>query len=234
MQESFVFMASFYDAIKDLDDAHRLEVYDALAMYGTTGKLPENLSGTASFGIKLMVPVIDSNKAKRDKRKEAGSKGGTSGSKSEAKGSKSEANGSKQEASGSLEVEVDVEDEVDVEVDVDAEDEYSFLLDAASHTEPEVFIEIPLIDGTFFKVTREYVDKMQKLFPATDAEQEFRNIYSWNDSRPKHRKTSRGIAAHINSWFNKAQNSYHPSTGKPAQKQAAKSFLEIAESMGDG
>lgn len=71
MNEAFTFYGSFYDAIKELDDADRLAVYDAICSYGITGEVPE-LSGVAAMAFKLMRPNIDANLQKRA----AGRKGG--------------------------------------------------------------------------------------------------------------------------------------------------------------
>ena len=80
MNEAFTFYGSFLDAIKELEDADRLAVYDAICTYGITGEVPE-LSGVPSMAFKLMRPIIDANLSKRA----AGKKGGESTGEADAK-----------------------------------------------------------------------------------------------------------------------------------------------------
>lgn len=93
MNEAFTFYGSFYDAIKELDDADRLAVYDAICSYAITGEVPE-LTGVAAMAFKLMRPNIDANLQKRA----AGKKGGESKPEADAKqtASKSEASANQQ------------------------------------------------------------------------------------------------------------------------------------------
>ena len=70
---SFVFYESFTDALDSIpDQTIKLEVYEAIAHYGTKGILPDNLSPYASAFFALVKPNIDSNIKKRA----GGSKGG--------------------------------------------------------------------------------------------------------------------------------------------------------------
>lgn len=72
MTNSFIFYASFYEALSDVEDpAVRLAVYDAIASYALTGREPK-LKGTASAMFKLIRPQIDAN----IRRRENGAKGG--------------------------------------------------------------------------------------------------------------------------------------------------------------
>ena len=76
-------------------------------------------------------------------------------------------------------------------------------------TEPaqaEVFIQLPLISGEEFAVTRQYVEKLKKTYPAVDIEQAFRGMQDWLDSNPKNRKTPRGIKRFITGWLARAQD----------------------------
>lgn len=71
MNNSFVFYASFYEALSELDDADRLAAYDAICRYSLTGEEPET-SGIVRAVFLLMRPVIDAN----NERRANGSKGG--------------------------------------------------------------------------------------------------------------------------------------------------------------
>lgn len=76
-------------------------------------------------------------------------------------------------------------------------------------TEPaqaEVFIRLPLISGEEFVVTRQYVEKLKKTYPAVDIEQAFLGMQDWLDSNPKNRKTPRGIKRFITGWLARAQD----------------------------
>ena len=76
-------------------------------------------------------------------------------------------------------------------------------------TEPaqaEVFIRLPLISGEEFAVTRQYVKKLKKTYPAVDIEQAFLGMQDWLDSNPKNRKTPRGIKRFITGWLARAQD----------------------------
>ena len=70
-----VILASFYDAIKPLADADRLQLYDAICNYGIDGKppdLPPHLQGY----FLLIKPNIDSSQNRYRQAVENGGKGG--------------------------------------------------------------------------------------------------------------------------------------------------------------
>lgn len=72
MMDSFVFYASFYEALQEIDDPEtRLAVYDAISGYALTGKEPE-LKGMQAAMFRLIKPQIDAN----NRRRECGTKGG--------------------------------------------------------------------------------------------------------------------------------------------------------------
>ena len=70
-RDSVVFYRSFYEAVKELDEADQIKVYNALFAYALDGEDPE-LSGVPAAIFKLMRPSVDSNNQKF----ENGSKGG--------------------------------------------------------------------------------------------------------------------------------------------------------------
>ena len=75
-RDSFIFYGSFYEAISCLDDATRLQCYDAVASYAITGSEPE-LNGVAKAIFALVKPQIDAN----NKRYSNGCKGAEYGKK---------------------------------------------------------------------------------------------------------------------------------------------------------
>ena len=71
-RQSFVFYASFYDAIRDLSDNIKLEVFIAITEYALYGKQPENLKPVARGLFTLIKPNLEVSITKF----EAGQKGG--------------------------------------------------------------------------------------------------------------------------------------------------------------
>ena len=75
MAYGVVFFPSFHDAIKELPDEQRLNIYDAIACYGLYGEIIEMQPVVKSL-FALMKPVIDSSQNKYRAAKANGSKGG--------------------------------------------------------------------------------------------------------------------------------------------------------------
>ena len=69
---SFVFYESFRDASRDLDDATRLALYEAIMDYSLYGEEPDEGNLVAAAMFKLVRPVLDTNA----KRRENGRNGG--------------------------------------------------------------------------------------------------------------------------------------------------------------
>jgi len=74
-------------------------------------------------------------------------------------------------------------------------------------------IELPLIDGTMFQVTEDYVQSLESLYRAVDVRQQLRNMRGWLDSNPINRKTSRGIRRFITNWLSRDQDRRSPQAG---------------------
>lgn len=79
MRDSFIFYKEWMDAIAGLPNDVRLEIYEAIIEYGTSGKLPE-LKPIASVAFNFIKTNIDRNLEKYNKtlevRREAGKRGG--------------------------------------------------------------------------------------------------------------------------------------------------------------
>jgi len=78
--------------------------------------------------------------------------------------------------------------------------------DKSDRSGSAVFLEIPLIDKTNFRITLEQVAEWRALYLAVDVEQELRNYKGWTLANPTKRKTRRGILTSVNSWLSKTQN----------------------------
>lgn len=86
---------------------------------------------------------------------------------------------------------------------------------------PDAAYHLPLLDGSFYPVMPEEVEKYRGLYPAVDTGQEFRKMIGWLDANPKNRKTQRGILKFINGWLARAQDSARP-VGHTGSLQAGK------------
>ena len=78
--------------------------------------------------------------------------------------------------------------------------------DDRSPPEIKPFIELPLNDGSFHKVTFEDVERYRELYQAVNVEQELRAMVGWLDANPTRRKTSRGVKSFITGWLKRSQD----------------------------
>ena len=76
----------------------------------------------------------------------------------------------------------------------------------ASLGDGEIVEKIPALGGTEVEIKESHVKELERLYPAVDVPQTLREIRAWNLANPTKRKTSRGIARHINTWMMKVQN----------------------------
>ena len=81
--------------------------------------------------------------------------------------------------------------------------------------EPPVY-SLPLIDGTFFAITKEQFTKWTELYQAVDVMQELRKMDGWLEANPKKRKTKGGIMRFANGWLAREQD--RGGSKRPAQK----------------
>ena len=75
MANGVVFLPSYHEAIKDLPDSDRLQMYDAIVRYGLYGEITE-LSAVTKALFTLIKPNIDSSQNRYRAAKENGQKGG--------------------------------------------------------------------------------------------------------------------------------------------------------------
>lgn len=75
-KDGFIFYKSFYDSINALDESMQLEVYKALAEYGLTGEMRDDLSPITKALLTAMIPTIDNANKRYVASVENGKKGG--------------------------------------------------------------------------------------------------------------------------------------------------------------
>ncbi|MDE6410026.1 MAG: hypothetical protein K2K81_07275 [Muribaculaceae bacterium] len=73
-RDSFIFYKSFYEAIRDLPDNIRLEVFTAITEYALYGKQPEDLKPFARGMFTLVKPNLDANISRFENGKKGGRK----------------------------------------------------------------------------------------------------------------------------------------------------------------
>lgn len=71
MNDRFTFFASFYEAAKDLPDADRLALYDAIIKYGIDGTEPD-LSGIPKMIFAVIHPILGAGTVRRSNGKLGG------------------------------------------------------------------------------------------------------------------------------------------------------------------
>ena len=73
-RESFIFYKSFYEAIHELKDDIKLEVFTAITEYALYGKVPEDLKPVARGLFILIRPNLDANITRYENGKKGGRK----------------------------------------------------------------------------------------------------------------------------------------------------------------
>ena len=68
----------------------------------------------------------------------------------------------------------------------------------------EVFIKMPLKDGTLYDVPKKSLSRYRELYRGIDVESELRKMCGWLEGNPTRRKTKGGMPRFINSWFARA------------------------------
>lgn len=78
--------------------------------------------------------------------------------------------------------------------------------DVSTPSAPPPVIDLPLVDGTDYGVTREFADEMAKLYPAVDVMQALNAMRGWLICNPSKRKTKSGIKRFVTSWLAREQD----------------------------
>lgn len=107
---------------------------------------------------------------------------------------------------------------VGVGIDIDIDNNFNKNIENNSNVQSDVFISIPLKDGSTFPVTYGYIDELSPLYPDVDIQQELRNMIGWILGKPERKKTARGIKSFISNWL---KNSQKDATNKPTGRTTA-------------
>lgn len=115
------------------------------------------------------------------------------------------------------------EKELEIELELESDSE----IDKTVGTEPTPapVLTIPLNDGSEWPVTEDFVQEMQKLYPAVDVMQELRSMRAWSLSNPARRKTRRGVKSFINRWLSSEQDK----GGRLAQQSKQRQYTTAEE-----
>ena len=73
-RDSFIFYRSFYEAIRELKDDIKLEVFTAITEYALYGKVPEDLKPVEKGMMTLIKPNLDVNTSRYENGKKGGRK----------------------------------------------------------------------------------------------------------------------------------------------------------------
>lgn len=90
-----------------------------------------------------------------------------------------------------------------------------------------IFMELPLNDGTMWPVTRTEISHWKDLYQAVDVEAEVRKMRGWLDANPKNRKTAAGILRYITRWLGKAQDQARTAGGSSPRPRTAQGYEEL-------
>lgn len=236
-REGFVFYRSFYEALEELPADTFKAVLSALARYALDGVEPE-LSGFEKAAFLLMKPQIDAN----NQRRENGAKGGRpiTGQKpnvTEPKPKKTKANQTITKANqtkpSTNQTEPKEKDKVKDKEKVKVKDISDTVMytagepesaDASSAApEPADCEAIPLNDGSEWTPTREQFEEFERLYPALDVRQKFRDMRAWSLANPSNRKTRTGVLRFVTAWLTREQNRA-PTKAKPEKRTRFDNF----------
>jgi len=184
-RDSVVFYRSFYEAVKELDEADQIKVYNALFAYALDGEDPE-LSGVPAAIFKLMRPSVDSNNQKF----ENGSKGG--------RPKKPNHNQSETEPKPNHN---QSETEPKPYEDEDGEEDEDESVDEAVDEDGDSFI---LADGSAFRLPPARVAEFAKTFPEVNVKAELLRCRLKHNAL-RQRRNALTIEQYIVNWLINAQ-----------------------------
>lgn len=123
---------------------------------------------------------------------------------------------------------LDIDKNLEKETDLEANNKTS----CSEQSEPahELADVEPVIlnDGSEWRPDIGLYEEYKKLYPAVDIDEEFRKIRAWCLSNSKKRKTKSGVKRFVNSWLDRAQNSYHP-----AGSSKSSSYMDVIRNRVD-
>ena len=99
-------------------------------------------------------------------------------------------------------------------------------------TEPDadsaqIAAELPLNDGTFFKISMKQCQEWAGLYPAVDVMQQLRAMRGWLDANPSKRKTKTGIRRFVNGWLAREQDRGGTTRRDAATKERSNIFMDM-------
>ena len=115
MAQGVVFLPSFHEAIQELNDSDRLQMYDAIIRYGLYGEIIE-LSPIPKAMFALVKPNIDASQNRYRAAKANGSKGG--------RPSKNQTENQNKNQKQNHDIEKDIDFDSDYEKETEIEKEY--------------------------------------------------------------------------------------------------------------
>lgn len=217
--KDFVFHASYLEAINELSAKDRLKAYEAICNFGVKGQEIEGLKGAAKIILNMAKPIIISEQNRRETLIRNGSKGGRPKKpKQNQMENQNKTNWflnekPKQNLNKDKDKDMDIDKDIDKDKDIIIEtsndvssSELKKAPSRSKHSKEDIFIELPLNDGSMYQVTVENVNEWKNLYGNVDIEQQLKNMKGWLLSNPSRRKTSKGIMRFINSWLTSEQD----------------------------
>ncbi len=224
MMDSFVFYKSFYEAIAELPNEYRLEIYEVICQYSLYGEVPE-MSGITKALFTLMKANIDATEKKYRALLENGKKGGRpkkemidEETETELKPNdnqtitKAKPNDNqtitKPKPNRNLNYNYNLNENKDFNYNdnvITAESSDEFPAETKTDEETAVAV-LPLLDGTDYPISQTEVEGWKKAYPAVDILQELHKMKSWLEANPKNRKSFQGIKRFIVNWLSRSQD----------------------------
>ena len=127
----FRWLPSYYEAVRDLPDAERLRIYDAMADFGfgnATAELPPLLNAI----FRLITPSLEKSVRFEQKQRENGAKGGRPGKTRNDDGiTQAKPKETQNDSGENLDVAVDIDLDVDIAKDIDLDVENDVVCESA-------------------------------------------------------------------------------------------------------
>ena len=213
-KNSFVLYADIGQHLDRLTDEEAGQLFKGLVVFASDGTEPIGLSPAASMAFSFISAQIVRDTQKwleiREKRRDAGHKGGVAKSENSKQviANVASANFDKQDVAN-VAVNVNAPAPVNVPVPVNAPAPAT-VIEGTVCGEPKIVsppvITLPLNDGSEYSVFQSQCQEWETLYPAVDVTQQLRNMRGWLLSNPDKRKTKRGINRFITGWLSKEQD----------------------------
>ncbi len=185
MANGVVFLPSYHEAIRDLPDSDRLQMYEAIVRYGLYGEVIE-LSGVTKALFTLIKPNIDSSQNRYRASKENGKKPPKEGSNPRGRPRKNQTENQNENQTENQDKDIDKDSDFDSDMDSDRdrirptlEEVKLFAFENDMKADPERFFNYYSARG--WKVRNNSITDWKALFRAWDArEPEKPKEQEWN------------------------------------------------------